>query len=177
MKRLRVAATAVVAAALLGGCAHMQGSGPSRQQEVARKGSVVMPFDLMRTTHFFDDNATGGIETITANDHADAEQVALIRGHLSKEAGRFGRGDFSDPARIHGTDMPGMAALAAAGSRLQVTYREMPGGASLTFASQDPGVVASVHQWFAAQRSDHAAHMHMHMQGQMHEQMHEQMHW
>ena len=81
----------------------------SRQDEVARKGAGVMPFDLRRTTHHFDDTPTGGIETVTANDHGDAEQVRLIRAHLAHEATRFAQGDFSDPARIHGEDMPGLA--------------------------------------------------------------------
>lgn len=134
----------------------------SRQEEVARKGAFVMPFDLARTTHYFDDRPDGGIETVTANDASDAEQAALIRSHLAREAERFGRGDFSDPAAIHGADMPGMAALERAGARLRVSYREVPGGASVVYASADPAVVAAIHQWFAAQRSDHAAHAHMH---------------
>ena len=90
------------------------------------KGATVMPFDLMRTTHFFDDNATGGVETVTANDKSDAEQTALIRSHLATEAERFGRGDFSDPAKIHGADMPGLATLSNAGARLRVAYLEVP---------------------------------------------------
>ena len=134
----------------------------ARQAEVARKGATVMPFDLTRTTHFFDDRKTGGIETITANDKADAKQIGLIRAHLSAEAKRFGRGDFSDPAKIHGQDMPGLAQLAAAGAKLRVTYKELPAGASLTYASRDKAIVAAIHDWFAAQRSDHDAHMHMH---------------
>jgi uncharacterized cupredoxin-like copper-binding protein len=139
-------------------------SGPgSRQEEVARKGSVVMPFDLMKTTHFFDDDARGGTETVTANDPADAEQVALVRSHLAKEARLFARGDFSDPAAIHGHDMPGLAALSHAGGKLHVSYRELPAGASVVYASEDAAVIAAIHDWFAAQRSDHAAHMHMHM--------------
>lgn len=132
----------------------------SRQQDVARKGASVMPFDLARTTHFFDDKPSGGIETITANDAGDTRQTALIRAHLATEAKRFGRGDFSDPARIHGQDMPGLAELARAGDKLQVAYARVPRGASLSFVSRDPGVVAAVHAWFAAQRRDHAAHAH-----------------
>ena len=141
--------------------AHEHPASASRQEEVARKGSTVMPFDLMKTTHFFDDDAHGGVETITANDPADARQVALIRSHLAKEAQRFARGDFSDPAAIHGEDMPGLAALRTAGGKLHVSYRELPAGASLAYASDDPSVVAAIHDWFAAQRSDHAAHEHM----------------
>ena len=113
----------------------------SRQADVARKGGEVMPFDLARTTHFFDDRDTGGIETVLAND-GDAKQVELIRAHLSHEASRFGGGDFSDPARIHGADMPGMAQLARAGKKLRVSYAELPRGASLTYASGDAAVVS-----------------------------------
>jgi hypothetical protein len=134
----------------------------TRQDEVASKGATVMPFDLMRTTHFFDDTPGGGIETVTANDKKDARQIALIRSHLAEEAKRFGRGDFSDPAKIHGQDMPGLDALARAGDKLQVKYRKLPAGASLSYASADAAVIAAVHAWFAAQRSDHAAHSHMH---------------
>jgi hypothetical protein len=134
----------------------------SRQDEVALKGATVMPFDLMRTTHFFDDTPGGGIETITANDTKDTRQIALIRSHLAEEAKRFRRGDFADPAKIHGQDMPGLDALARAGDKLQVKYRQLPAGASLSYASADAAVIAGVHAWFAAQRSDHAAHSHMH---------------
>ena len=152
-------------AALIGtmvACAGDPAAPTSRQQDVARKGASVMPFDLMRTTHFFDDTPGGGIETITANDPRDAQQSALIRSHLATEAKRFGRGDFSDPAQIHGHDMAGLAELARAGDKLQVEYADVPAGARLTFASRDPAVVTAVHAWFAAQRSDHAAHMHLH---------------
>ena len=138
-----------------------------RQEEVARKGATVMPFDLARTTHFFDDRESGGIETVTANDRNDAEQIRLIRRHLAAEAERFGRGDFSDPAKIHGQDMPGLSQLAGAGTRLRVTFKSLPAGASVTYASRDKAIVAGIHEWFAAQRSDHGAHMHMDMHHQM----------
>ena len=134
----------------------------SRQEEVARKGATVMPFDLMRTTHFFDDTKSGGIETITAHDPGDKHQIALIRSHLAAEAKRSGSGDFSDPAAIHGHDMPGLAALAHAGDKLEVSYKDLPAGASLGFTSRDASLIAAVHDWFAAQRSDHSAHTHMH---------------
>jgi hypothetical protein len=64
--------------------------------------------------------------------------------------------------------MPGLVTLKAAGGKLHVTYKRLPAGASLTFASSDKSVVAAIHDWFAAQRSDHAAHEHMH------EHMHQQ---
>lgn len=134
----------------------------SRQDDVALKGATVMPFDLARTAHFFDDTPGGGIETITANDKKDARQIVLIRSHLAQEAKRFGRGDFSDPSKIHGQEMPGLDALARADDKLQVKYRQIPAGASLSYAGADAAVIAAVHAWFAAQRSDHAAHSHTH---------------
>ncbi|QYY28353.1 aspartate carbamoyltransferase [Cupriavidus pinatubonensis] len=142
------------------GDAMLQHDMHSRQTEVAHRGAAVMPFDLERTTHFFDDTVSGGIETITANAKNDTEQIALIRSHLATEAKRFGRGDFSDPARIHGHDMAGLAELAGAGDKLHVEYRSIPAGASLTFTSTAPAVIAAIHAWFAAQRSDHGAHGH-----------------
>lgn len=142
-------------------CIAQMDHAPDRQAEVARRGAEVMPFDLTRTTHFFDNTAQGGVETITANDATDAAQVALIRSHLAAEAERFGRGDFSDPARIHGQDMAGLAALESAGSRLHVQYAELPAGARLVYLSDDPAVIAAIHRWFEAQRRDHNAHSHM----------------
>lgn len=129
-----------------------------RQEEVARKGATVMPFDLSRTTHIFEDRANGGNETVIANDRGDAEQIALIRSHLAAEARRFAHGDFSDPAAIHGANMPGLAVLTKAGRKLRVTYGDVPGGARVAYASEDAHVIEAVHLWFAAQRSDHAAH-------------------
>ena len=156
----------VVAASALIGTSMALAADPmpnmSRQDEVARSGASVMPFDLMRSTHFFDDTPSGGIETITANDNRDERQAALIRSHLAAEAKRFSRGDFSDPAKIHGADMPGLAELTSAGTKLDVKYKKLPAGASLTYTSPDPTVAAAVHAWFAAQRSDHAAHAHLH---------------
>ena len=165
MNRIYFSAGIALLSSFLAGCTSSDPghtAAPSRQEEVAVKGAAVMPFDLARTTHFFDDSATGGVETVTANDRSDAGQVALVRSHLAAEAERFGRGDFSDPAKIHGAGMAGLAALSRAGAKLRVTYADLPAGASLTFASADPAVIAAVHDWFAAQRSDHAAHAHMH---------------
>ncbi len=91
---------ALVILALLGAAYVLSPSGKeSRQEEVAQRGTQVMPFDLERTTHTFTDLPTGGREVVVSDD-GDAEQIALIRLHLEKEARRFASGDFSDPARI-----------------------------------------------------------------------------
>ena len=124
---IAVAASALIGASMAFGANPMPNM--SRQDEVAHSGASVMPFDLMRTTHYFDDTPSGGVETITANDERDARQAALIRAHLAAEAKRFSHGDFSDPAKIHGADMPGLAELTSAGTKLHVKYKKLPAGA------------------------------------------------
>jgi len=126
-----------------------------RQQQVAEKGSEVMPFDLEATTHVYEKTANGGVQKVVADDPDDAENVAAIREHLREEADAFGRGEFSDPASIHGEDMPGLAELETGAERVEVRYEELPDGAQIALESEDPELVAAVHDWFDAQLSDH----------------------
>jgi hypothetical protein len=128
-----------------------------RRDEVASAGAMVMPFDLERTTHVFETTDTGGVQRIVSDDR-DEDQIELIREHLGMEAERFRAGDFSDPAVIHGDDMPGLAVLRSAGSALQVQYRVLPDGAQVTYTGADGEVVAAIHAWFDAQLRDHGAH-------------------
>jgi len=117
-----------------------------------------MPFDLERTTHRFAKQSNGGIQSVVADDPADAEQVALIRDHLTREAEEFRAGRFDDPAAIHGMEMPGLAALRAGADRLTVRYADVPAGGRITFATEAVGLVAALHAWFEAQVVDHGAH-------------------
>ena len=65
---------------------------------------AVMPFDITKTVHVFTMTESGGIERVIVKDKRDREQVMLIQQHLRKEAARFGEGDYSDPASLHGAD-------------------------------------------------------------------------
>lgn len=137
--------------------AAMATPGADRQTHVAVRGAQVMPFDLNRTTHTFTDLPDGGREIVTANDPTDTEQVTLIRAHLQLEAHKFSAGDFSDPAAIHGNEMPGLAQLEASFTSIEFQYEALPNGASITYRSADPTLVTALHAWFAAQRSDHGS--------------------
>ena len=86
-------------------------TGCARQAQVAARGAQVMPFDLEQTIHVFQRLDDGGRQTVTVKDPANAQQIALIQSHLQHEADRFRQGDFSNPARIHGDDMLGLAEL------------------------------------------------------------------
>jgi hypothetical protein len=131
-----------------------------RRAEVADRGSAVMPFDLTKTTHSFVATSEGGRQTVTANDIADTEQARLIREHLIVEEAKFAAGDFTDPATIHGDQMPGLTELRANASRITVRYEELPAGAILHYSSADPALVNVLHRWFEAQSSDHGTDHH-----------------
>jgi hypothetical protein len=158
----RVLLVAVAAAALISGCADDSApSAPatsSRQAEVAERGASVMPFDLERTTHRFTKTDTGGVQTVVADDPQDTAQITLIRQHLTAEVKRFERGDFTDPARIHGTTMPGLEALRAHGGRIAIDYETTTAGARATYATNDTTLREALHHWFDAQVSDHGQH-------------------
>lgn len=158
--RLAVHVVFVTAAALVG--AACGGSDDDalaqRRAEVAERGAEVMPFDLDATTHILTKTDDGGVQIVVADDERDHEQVARIRRHLAEERERFARGDFDDPAAIHGHDMDGLAALRAGYADIEVGYRDRPAGAQLTYTSDDPALVAAIHAWFDRQVLDHGAH-------------------
>jgi len=130
----------------------------SRQAEVAARGAEAMPFDLDQTTHVFQQLPDGGLQTVTAKDMANTEQIALIQAHLQEEAVKFRHGDFGDPATIHGQDMPGLADLKAGAAKIDVAYTALPNGGQIRYATSDPTLIMALHHWFAAQVSDHGAH-------------------
>lgn len=129
----------------------------SRQAHVATVGAEVMPFDLDRSTHFFETNERGGLQTVVSDD-GDTSEVIAIRTHLKEEAERFARGDFHDPAMIHGDDMAGLHALVTGADRLTIEYRDVELGGEIRYASEDDALVAAIHDWFAAQLRDHGEH-------------------
>lgn len=130
-----------------------------RQRIVAERGAAVMPFDLEATTHRFEPTDDGGVQTVTANAPSDQDQIDLIREHLRAEAATFASGDFGDPAQIHGEEMPGLATLQANADRIEIEYTDTDTGARLRYSTNDADLVIALHDWFAAQVSDHGSHV------------------
>ncbi|MFZ5875012.1 MAG: hypothetical protein ACOYXU_01265 [Nitrospirota bacterium] len=141
----------VLGIGILSGCT-------THQAQVAARGAQVMPFDLEQTIHVFQRLEDGGRQTVTVKDPANTPQIALIQSHLQHEAEKFRRGDFSDPARIHGEDMPGLAELRAGFARIDIRYTALPNGGEIRYAATDPALVTALHHWFMAQVSDHGRH-------------------
>ena len=149
-----VLAIAVIGAGYATAGNHHTASGD--EQEMATRAAQVMPFDLNATTHTFTKNTAGGVEQVVTKDPGDQRNITLIRQHLQKEAGQFAKGDYGDPATIHGSAMPGLQELQAGAARVQIAYDQVPSGARITYSSSDPVMVAALHAWFDAQTTDHA---------------------
>jgi len=130
----------------------------TRQGEVAARGAKVMPFDLEQTMHVFQKLEDGGLQKVVVKDPANKKQIALIHAHLRKESARFRKGDFSDPAKIHGENMPGLAELKAGAGKIDVVYTPLPDGAQIRYTTKDPALLMAIHRWFDAQLSDHGRH-------------------
>lgn len=129
-----------------------------RQETVAEAGAEVMPFSLDETTHIFTDTQSGGRQDVVADDPTDENSIESIRDHLAEEAAKFQIGDFSDPEAIHGSAMPGLAALKAGFVQIDVELLDTADGAAITYTTQDPELVSAIHLWFEAQTSDHGNH-------------------
>jgi hypothetical protein len=129
----------------------------TQQQHVHAMSHGVMPFDVAKTVHIFRMDETGGVERVVVKDKSDARQVLLIQQHLRQEAGRFQHGDYSDPAKLHGANMPGLKELQLGAKGVKVTYSELRDGAEIAFKTANPRLLTAIHRWFGAQLSEHGA--------------------
>ena len=116
-----------------------------------------MPFDISKATHIFKMTESGGVQRVVAKDPGATDQIMLIRQHLRHEAMKFQQGDYTDPATLHGADMPGLKELQAGSSHIKVTYAPLPTGAEITFEATDLKMITALHRWFGAQLSEHCA--------------------
>ncbi len=136
------------------------GLAQTRQEHVHHMGAGVMPFDLAQTVHVFRMTESGGVQRVLVKDAAAQEQVAMIQQHLKHEAEAFRRGDYADPAALHGADMPGLKELQAGAGQISVSYKALPDGAEITFKTSNRHSLTAIHRWFGAQLSEHGADAH-----------------
>ena len=131
----------------------------TRLDEIARRGAQVMPFSLEQTVHVFSKKENGGLQQVVVKNQADHDQIKLIRDHLTEITQDFQQGNYSDPTRLHGENMPGLAALKnAKADEINIEYTELPDGAQITYETDKPDLIHAIHLWFDAQLSDHARH-------------------
>jgi hypothetical protein len=114
------------------------------QEHVHRMSHHVMPFEITKTIHVFKMTVSGGVKRVLVRDPKESDQVALIRQHLQYEAGKFKRGDYSDPAKLHGADMPGLAELQVNPSAVEVSYSELSSGGQISFKTDDLRLLTAI---------------------------------
>lgn len=153
----RRACVVVTAAVFLSLAGVSSGFAQTIQQHVHEMSHDVMPFDMAKTLHIFRMTEFGGIEQVVIRDPEYRDQIALIRQHLKHEAVKFQHGDYADPIRLHGANMPGVHELEQNPSQINVSYEELPNGAQLVFKTQGVALLTAVHRWFGAQLSEHGA--------------------
>ena len=127
----------------------------TRQEHVHQMAHNVMPFNISETVHIFKMTESGGVQKVISKDPGAADQIFLIQQHLQHEAERFQQGDFSDPAKLHGADMPGLRDLQAGASQIKVSYKALASGAEIIFETTDLHLLTALHRWFGAQLSEH----------------------
>jgi hypothetical protein len=129
----------------------------TRQEHVHQMSHSVMPFDMSKTVHIFKMTEHGGVERVVTREAKWHDQIAPIQHHLQHEVERFQQGDYSDPAKLHGADMPGLNELQEGASRITVSYAALPNGAEIRFETSDIHLLTAIHRWFGAQLSEHGA--------------------
>ncbi|MEO7041252.1 MAG: hypothetical protein ABI035_03220 [Gemmatimonadaceae bacterium] len=127
------------------------------QDSIHHMSHNVMPFNMSKTLHIFTMTESGGVERIVARAPIERDQIAMIQQHLKLEAEKFQRGDYSDPAKLHGTDMPGLKELRKGASGIKVSYTKLSAGAEIKFETTDLHLLTAIHRWFGAQLSEHGA--------------------
>ena len=129
----------------------------TQQEHVHQMAPRVMPFEIRKTLHIFKMTERGGTERVVIREAKWNDQIASIQQHLQHEAERFQMGDYSDPAKLHGRDMPGLEELQEGASRIRVSYAALPNGAEIRFETLDIHLLTAIHRWFGAQLSEHGA--------------------
>jgi hypothetical protein len=129
----------------------------TKQERVHHMSHQVMPFNMSKTIHLFRMTESGGVQKVLSRNPSETDQILLIRQHLNHEAEKFRRGDYADPIKLHGADMPGLAELRTNPSEVKVSYAVLPAGAQITFETKDLSMLTAIHRWFGAQLSEHGA--------------------
>lgn len=140
----RALAVGLLAGALvLGAC----GGGSDTASDPLGRAAEVMNLDAALLTYQVAPNDRGGSVTVEVNSDFEFEEIGKLHKYLREQQARFREGDFGAERRIHGDDTPGLDALERGHDRLMVSYVDLPTGGTLTFRSDDPELVAAVHEW------------------------------
>ncbi len=112
-------------------------------------------FDPEATVQEFAATSNGGVQRVTARESSDAKQIGLIREALKKAATDFAGSHSRDVLEARGPGAASLAVLlAAAPGQLRSAFVEIRAGAEIRYSSDDPQLVAALHEWFLRQTAD-----------------------
>jgi hypothetical protein len=123
--------------------------------DVNRRGEAVMGFSYEKTTHHFRLRPDGGEIEVTANDAADAESAAQIRGHLMHIAQMFREGNFTAPLLIHAKNPPGTDAMTRLAGDIAYRLEPLPLGARVRIITANATALDAIHAFLRFQITDH----------------------
>jgi hypothetical protein len=119
------------------------------------QGDMVMGFSHEKTTHHFELNYEGGVIDARTNDVKDTESRDQIRSHFRHIAQMFADSNYNAPMLVHGTSVPGTAAMTRLKDQLHWALAETPRGARLTVTADNEPALDAVHEFLRFQIEDH----------------------
>lgn len=119
-----------------------------------RRGRTAMGVDQYSSVHRFDALRDGGRIELR-RDRDDSVGTAAIRAHMREIAHAFASGDFTTPAMVHLTTVPGTDVMRARRGAISYEPTDLPRGAALRIRSADPVAIAAIHRFLAFQRREH----------------------
>ena len=135
---------------------HPRSAHDSAFAAMQERGKTVMGVDQYASTHHFDALPDGGRIELQ-RDAPDSAGVARIRAHLREIAVAFKAGDFSQPATVHMSDVPGAKVMAAKRRVISYETHDLPRGAELWIRTRDAEAIHAIHDFMAFQRMEHHA--------------------
>jgi hypothetical protein len=138
-------------------CARQGAAQDSSFAALQQRGKMAMGVDQYESQHRFDILSNGGRIALEMKGD-DSLSIAQIRAHLKLIEHAFQAGDFSTPEFVHMRAMPGTDVMARNKAKIVYSYADLPRGGEVRITTKDPGSLAAIHEFMAAQRGDHKAH-------------------
>jgi hypothetical protein len=136
-----------------------QGAPPQRDtafEAMQRRGQAAMGVDQETSIHLFDELPNGGrIELQRGVD--DPAGVRAIRAHLRTIQSAFSSGDFSTPAFVHMSTVPGATVMAQRHDAIRYSYHDLPRGGELRITTNDQAALQAIYLFLGFQRNEHHA--------------------
>lgn len=117
---------------------------------------VAHDFVVADTQHVFGLSVDGVMIGLMAQNSQQQIRIDEARGYLRSEYDRYLRGEFGDDYSPSSAQVA--TQLAGYRDEMTITYQDVASGATIQVTSQDPDVVALLHQWIEMRQADHGDH-------------------